>query len=160
VADSRNELSPGARVAIGVAMLALGVGVVAIGAQTVLADPEGLSSEGLVSIPIGMVFAFGGLLLAVPPRYAKLRAVAVAILVTAFALTADWIAFGPGERRFGAHVGVGIIGVHGHANETLGRTAFGVCAVILDLLAVWIWLRGFRSRWTGVDSANQPRNTE
>src|SRR5262245_15788975 len=93
VPDSRNELSPGARVAIGVAMLALGAGVAAVGAQTLLADPKGLASEGLIGVPIGMVFALGGLMLAVPARFARLRAVAAAVLVTSMALTADWIAF-------------------------------------------------------------------
>src|SRR5262245_6353960 len=160
MADPRSELSPGARAAIGAAMLALGIGVVAIGAQTLLADPKGLSSEGLVGIPIGMVFAFGGLLLAVPPEYAKLRAVAAAILVTAFALTADWVAFGPGERRFGGTVAVGVVGVHGSPGETFGRTVFGVGAVILDCLAVWIWVWGFRKHWTSMESGNSPRDIE
>jgi hypothetical protein len=155
---SRNELSPGARIAIGAAMLALGIAVTAVGAQTLLADPEGLSSEGLVGVPIGMVFAFGGLLLAVPPRYARLRAAAAAVLVTAMALTADWVAFGPGERRFGAHVGAGIVGVHGRASETLGRTVFGVGAVILDLFAVLLWVRGFRRHWKDEESGNVPRD--
>src|SRR5215831_12407001 len=79
--DSRKDLSPGARVAIGVAMLALGIGVAAVGAQMLLADPKGLASEGLVGVPIGMVFAFGGLMLAVPQRYARLRALLAALLV-------------------------------------------------------------------------------
>ena len=133
-------------------MLALGVGIAAVGTQTLLADPQGLASEGLVGVPIGMVFAFGGLMLAVPARFARFRAVAAAVLVTAMALTADWIAFGPGERHFGARVGAGIVGAHGNPGETLGRAAFGLGAVILDLFALFLWVRGFRRGWRGMET--------
>jgi len=151
--DSRNDLSPGARVAIGVAMIALGVGVAAVGAQTLLADPKGLASEGLVGVPIGMVFAFGGLMLAVPQRYARLRALAAALLVTGMALAADWIAFGPGTRQFSGGIGSGTAGHGVPIGETPGRIAFGVCAVILNLLALLMWVRGFRSGFRNVSDA-------
>jgi hypothetical protein len=149
--DPRRDLSPSARAVIGAAMLALGVGVFARGVQLLLVEPNALASEDLLGIPIGMVFALGGLLLAVPPSFPRLRAVAFALVLTVFALAADWIAFGPGPRQFGGRVSLGILGARGHPGEAFGRAVFGAGAVLLDLLAVLAWVRGARKRWKGMN---------
>jgi hypothetical protein len=149
VKDPRRELSPGARIAIGVALLVLGVAVAAHGAQLLLAAPQPLSSDGVAGLPIGLVFAFGGLLLAVPARFARLRAVCGALLVTGFALILDWIAFGPGARKFGGGIG--------HSSELFGRAVFGVGAVLASILAVLMWVHGIRRHWRGMEAENPPQ---
>jgi len=62
----------------------------------------------------------------------------------------NWVAFGPGERHFTTRtsVGSGAIGVTTVADggELGGRIAFGVFALLLDLLIaspliVWLWRR-------------------
>jgi hypothetical protein len=158
--DPRKDLSPGARIAIGVGMLALGLVVAARGVQVLLTDSHKLASEGLAVIPLGMVLAFGGVLLAVPPKFARLRAVAAALLVTAFALTADWIAFGPGEREFRAGASSGAVAVSGRVGEMLGRSVFGVAAVLMDVLAVLMWVHGFRRHWRTPQAEELPRLPE
>jgi hypothetical protein len=64
--------------------------------------------------------------------------------MTAFALIFDWIAFGPGERLFGGGLSSGAVGIHANPGETLGRVAFGIVAVMMDVLAALVWMRLLR----------------
>ena len=61
-----------------------------------------------------------------------------------------WLAFGPGERHFTTRTGVGAgaasVTTVAEGDELGGRIAFGVVAVLLDLLSaspllVWLWRR-------------------
>ena len=61
-------------------------------------------------------------------------------MITFFALTFDWVAFGPGERHFtGSAGGIGFI-----PGEMMGRILFGLVAVVLDICAIAIWVGLFR----------------
>lgn len=85
-----------------------------------------VDSGQLMGVPAGLMFVFAGIFLALPPSYAKWRGLFAALLVSCFALTFDWVAFAPGERRFSGSV----LGTSFVPAEVLGRTLFGVCAII------------------------------
>jgi len=102
-----------------------------------------LASEDFVFLPAGLMFVFAGVMLALAPERAALRRLFGALLVTAFALTLDWIAFGPGERRFSGGISLGIeIGFNPGA--LFGRIAAGIGAAILDVIAAVLWTREIR----------------
>jgi len=61
------------------------------------------------------------------------------------AVAPNWIAFGPGERRFGGMLGLPFLAVSSAVSETTGRVAFGIGAVLLDVVFVWIVVRGLRA---------------
>ena len=56
----------------------------------------------------------------------------------------NWIAFGPGERRFGGGIALPFVAVSGPSSEWTGRAAFGIGAVLVDLFLVWFLERGLR----------------
>lgn len=89
-----------------------------------------------MGVPAGLMFVFAGILLALPPQYTGWRNLLTTLVITCFALTFDWVAFGPGERKFsGSIMGFGFI-----PGELLGRALFGVFAVILDGCAIAMWV--------------------
>ena len=154
----KQDLSPSGRIAIGLAMTALGLGIVALGVGYLMQDPRKLRSGEVAALPMGVVFAAGGAMLALPERLVRTRALVGTLLITAFALTFDWIAFGPGERQFNGGFSSGPIAVHLSPGETPGRVVFGIAAVMMDVLAMVVWFRLLR-RWfgvanTGTDSQN------
>jgi hypothetical protein len=130
MADSKQELSPGARIAIGAAMFLLGVGIAARSADMLMHEAAKLASEGMIMLPV---------------RFVRTRTFVGALMVTAFALTVSWIAFGPGERRFAG--GLGGHGTGSPIGEGLGRAVFGFAAILLNILALLMWVRGIRRHW-------------
>jgi len=145
--DSSKDLSPGGRIAVGVALILAGAALSARGGYVLVQETHKLASDAMAIVPVGMVLAFACLLLAVPPRFARLRTFAGAVLITAFALTFDWIAFGPGTRQFGGGVVSGALAVPFRPGEMLGRGVFGVVALVLTLVAVLAWVHGIRRHW-------------
>src|SRR5260370_5464493 len=98
--------------------------------HAIQADP--FTADNLMGVPIGLMFVFAGILLGLPPQYTQWRNLLTALVISCFALTFDWVAFGPGERKFsGSVMGFGFI-----PGELLGRVGFGVFAVILDVCAI------------------------
>jgi Protein of unknown function (DUF3592) len=79
-----------------------------------------------------------------PPGNTRLRSLLRALLLTAVAVTIDWIAFGPGERTFGGGVSFGAVGVGLRPGEFFGRAVFSLIAVILDIFAILMWVLLFR----------------
>jgi hypothetical protein len=135
---AKDDLSPGGRAAIGIAMAALGLGILALAAYRLAAEPEHWATGEVAALPIGLVFATGGLLIAVPERYSLARSIMGALMVTGFALACDWVAFGPGERHFGGGLSAGIVSVPVRS-DALGRIVFGVFGVIFDVIAALAW---------------------
>jgi hypothetical protein len=112
---------------LGVAVAALGLMVAGAGiCGAIHAEP--FNADSLMAVPAGSIFVFAGGLLGLPPD-SKWRDLLATLLVTCFALTFDWVAFGPGERRFTGFL----------SNEWVGRTLFGAFAVLLDVLAIAMW---------------------
>ena len=94
------------------------------------ADP--FTADHLMGLPAGLMFVFAGILLSIPPQDKIWRNLLGTLVITCFALTLDWVAFAPGERKFtGSIGGIGFI-----PDEMLGRALFGICAILLDLGAI------------------------
>jgi len=142
---AEKSASPGKRVAIGIAVCAVGVGVVALGVYQLGPKANVLAAWEFAALPVGMAFAFGGAFLALPRSFVRTRALIAALMVTALALTADWIAFGPGDS--GVRRGFSLNNVRGplQTSQMLGRLLFGVGAVLADLLALWAWVQFLRT---------------
>lgn len=103
-----------------------------------------------MAVPAGLMFVFAGILLALPPQYAKWRSLLVTLVITCFALTLDWVAFGPGERRFTGNIdGIGFI-----PGEMMGRVFFGLFAIVLDLCAIGMWICHYR-QLTGLAASSR-----
>ncbi|HYW63734.1 MAG TPA: DUF3592 domain-containing protein, partial [Bradyrhizobium sp.] len=110
-----------------VAMGLMAVGLAINGA--IHADP--FKADNLMGVPAGLMFVFAGVLIGLPPEAVRWRAWLGTLVVTCFALTFDWVAFGPGERKFtGNIVGIGFV-----PSELMGRIGFGFFAVVLDVWA-------------------------
>ena len=101
---------------------------------------------------IGVSFAAMGLVLLLDgvEAFKRIRGWLAFVFLVSFAAVFNWVAFGPGERHFTTRtsVGSGAIGVTSVAEggELGGRIAFGVFAVLLDLLIaspliLWLWRR-------------------
>jgi len=142
---AEKSLSPGKRVAIGIVVCAVGVGVVALGVYQLGPKANVFAAWEFAALPVGMAFAFGGAFLALPRSFVRTRALIAALMVTALALTADWIAFGPGDS--GVRRGFSLNNVRGplQTSQMLGRLLFGVGAVLADLLALWAWVQFLRT---------------
>jgi len=141
----KKSLSPGQRVAIGLAVCAVGIGVVALGVHQVWPKANKFAAWEFAALPVGMAFAFGGALFALPGSFVRARALIAALMITALALSADWVAFGPGDS--GVRNGFSLHNVRGplQTSQMLGRLLFGVGAVLADLLALWAWVRFLRT---------------
>ena len=138
---SNTQLSPGGQYAIGAACCLLGVGLLAVSVMLFLEDPaDGWSSNAIpgAGAGAGAVFAFGGAVMLTPPGAGRLRLVLAALLVTSWALAADWIAFGPGVRHFTTSVSRSG-SVSFPVDPWKGRLMFAIVAVLLDLFAGGLW---------------------
>jgi hypothetical protein len=120
-------------------------GLAAIGsAMTAVIRGTGPPAETLIGVPAGLIFVIGGALLALPPGRTRIQGLLTALLVTCFALTFDWVAFGPGERKFSGGISFGGIGTGFQPGELFGRIFFGFFAVILDIVAILVWFDKYR----------------
>jgi hypothetical protein len=135
--------SPGRRIALGIAVCTMGIAVVALCVYQLGPKENVLAAWEFAALPVGMAFAFGGALFALPGSLVRARALIAALMITALALSADWVAFGPGES--GVRNGFSLHNVRGplQTSQMLGRLMFGVGAVLADLLALWAWVRFF-----------------
>jgi hypothetical protein len=138
-ADAASASSPVGRIALGMLSGACGLVPLALGGYAALHADHALTSADLIFVPAALIFVLGGTLLALPPRDDAAHRILATLLVTAFAMTFDWIAFGPGERRFDGGFAVGFLGVGFAPGEALGRALFGVVAVVLSLGAAAMW---------------------
>lgn len=92
----------------------------------------------------GGFLALTGLAFLLPDRYPRLRSLIAALLITAFALIFDWIAFGFGDYTFGGVFSLGNLSDLSTAPDSAGRVFFSMLAVLVSLLAVWAWARWLR----------------
>ncbi len=89
-----------------------------------------------MAVLFGLVFVFPGVLICLPPQYTKAKNLLGALSVTGLAIIFDWVAFGPGERQFSGSIG----GAGFVPGEVMGRVAFGIFAIILDICVVTMWI--------------------
>jgi len=135
-----NNLSPGGRIFLGLIVAAMGCFIVGNGVYAAIHAWHPLTSEDFLALPAGLIFVFGGVVLALPPDKTKLQKLFGTLLVTAFAMTLDWIAFGPGTRQFSGGLSISFINMGFNPGEMFGRTLFGLCALGLDIMAIAMWV--------------------
>jgi Protein of unknown function (DUF3592) len=145
-ASTTDHLSHRARIAIGIACAAPGIAVIVAALLAALHGTAAPAGENLIAVPAGLIFVFGGAFLASPPDNARWQSLSAALLITCFALTFDWVAFGPGERRFGGGASFGPMADWFQPGEFFGRAVFGLIAVALDGLAVKLWIDRYRQQ--------------
>ena len=122
----------------------MGLVVLAIGTHAALNAPHAPVADDFMFAPAALAFVFAGVLLALPPERAALTQVFGALLITSFAVTLDWVAFGSGERHFSGGISLGGLGIGGRPGELFGRVVFGAGAVVFDIVAVVLWARLLR----------------
>ena len=129
------------RSALGVAVLAAGVALVALGLHLLEPKADRFAAGEFVLLPVGATIALGGALLVLPQSFTRVRSLVAALMITALAVAASWIAFGPGDS--GLRSGFSLSAAHGpmQTGHMLGRILFGIAAVLADLLAFWAWVR-------------------
>lgn len=140
-----NDLSKGARIALGLVLTVAGIACVASG----IMDSSGgipFSDDRWLKLPLGVVVGCTGINIALPEDALRSRAVMGAFVATGLALSFDWIAFGPGERRFTGGASASGAGVHTPVSPGLGRFAFGIGALLLDAAAAWFWIYALRMK--------------
>jgi hypothetical protein len=139
-------------VAAGTAVVLVGIGVIPTEETSRHAPPWVIVAAGAVFLTAGVyVVAVGSIDLRKPGYIARISRggrfnpagwlVGAFIVSTLFAI-ATWVAFGPGERAFSGDVGGGGVGVGGPVGERTGRIVFGISAVVLGAVSVWIWAYG------------------
>jgi len=120
---------------------------------------------------IGVSFAAMGLVLLLDGIEAqrRVRGWLALVFLVSLASVFNWVAFGPGERHFTTRtsVGSGAVGVTtvAEGGEFSGRLAFGVFAVLLDLLIaspliLWLWRRVRPSAGPGSKGKGASRKRE
>ena len=139
-------LSPRAKLYVGAACAAMGLLTLAIGTHAALTARHAPAADDFMYAPAALAFVFAGGLLALPPERKRLMQLFGALLLTSFAVTFDWIAFGPGERHFSGGISLGGLGIGARPGELLGRAMFGVGAVVFDVVAAVLWLRMLRAQ--------------
>lgn len=142
----------GVFVAVGGAVVAVALGHL----------PARMTAPPWVVAAAGSVFIAGGGLVifeAFPVSTAFKKALHIAF-IAALALPFNWTAFGPGEREFTGTTEVNGAARSARASEASGRIAFGIGAVLLDLVVVAYVVALFRARTGGpVDAPTVPRAT-
>ncbi|MBV8031415.1 MAG: hypothetical protein JO035_07890 [Betaproteobacteria bacterium] len=148
-APNPGELSPAGRLAWGAFCAAIGLFTAGTALHQVLGAPQPLLSESFVGVPAGLIFVFGGALLALPTGRPELARLLATLVVTMFAVAFDWVAFGPGERHFSGGISFGVSSFGLPASETFGRAMFGLFALVLDVVALAMWAREAKAMLLG-----------
>jgi hypothetical protein len=150
----RASLSPRAAVVLGAICVAAGLLIVLVAADVIPTDPARFQAPRWVVSAGGLMFVVAGVALATfsapgAPEGAGQTTWRSFLLggtiVGLMAAILNWIAFGPGERRFGGGLAVPFVSVGGPASEWSGRVAFGIGAVLVNLFLLWTVARGLRA---------------
>lgn len=123
-----------------------GLFILAISAGIIHVDPSTVHAPYWIVGACGIVFVFGGLIL-LARHYSWARGVQTVLGPAIFILLAtvlNWIAFGPGERQFSGTISLPFSAYSSRASELTGRIVFGIFAVILDVLIVYILIMALR----------------
>lgn len=131
------------RVTLGIVLAAAGIASMASGAADAW-DGMPFSDDRWLKLPLGVMLASLGTYLVLPDSALRSRALLAALVVSGLALCFDWVAFGPGERRFTGGASAGGAAVHTSVNSGVGRFVFGVGALLMDAGAAWYWVVALR----------------
>jgi hypothetical protein len=148
-AVNARALSRRGEIFAGLAAIAAGAWPLAIGLGVAKVDPRTVHAPLWVVAAAGACFVLAGMALLAPRDRVRLRGFAAGLVVTALAAVCDWIAFGPGERRFGQSISFAGAALRSSGGQISGRIAFGVGAVLLDAFALWAWYRWLKGDAAG-----------
>ena len=134
---------------IGLGTMALGLFIVLISINVISVADSSFSAPRWVAGCAGLSFLLAGAAVALARPGAALGTVAAnpylggaAALVLVLIL--NWIAFGAGPRHFSGGIAIPFVSWSGPSSEWSGRAAFGIGAMIADLIVVWLLVRGVR----------------
>jgi len=148
VSDGEREMSPRGAIVFGVLVAVVGIGIIAAGAW---APQKDVHAPRWVIAAAGGAFLFFGSWTAVvyalgydPKRSAETLPPPVVQLaffvpgIVFLALPFHWVAFGPGPRAFSGSFSLPFLAISRRSGELSGRIAFGIGAVLMDLVVVAI----------------------
>ena len=148
MSDGEREMSPRGAIVFGVLMAVVGIGIIAAGAW---APQKDVHAPRWVIEATGGAFLFFGSWTAVvyalgfdpkrsaetlPPPLVQLAFFVPGIVF--LALPFHWVAFGPGPRAFSGSFSLPFLWISRRSGELSGRVAFGIGAVVMDLIVVAI----------------------
>ena len=135
------------QITVGLLLIAAGLAVGAVAASQFWKPAGKLPVDAVAALIAALGLVFAGATLAAPERRAGVKAWTGALMVTSIALLLDWVAFGSGERRFtsGSPSANAAVGPH-QLKEMSVRLLFAIGAVLLNLMALWAWMRALWRR--------------
>jgi hypothetical protein len=120
------------------------------------APDENFNAPRWVIAAVGLAFALAGAMVIVKglesgfgddPIYKWISTGMILAFLVFFAAPFNWVAFGPGERSFSGSTSIGPIAVNqSGASDFGGRMAFGIGAILMDILIIYILFRLLRGR--------------
>lgn len=119
--------------------LLMGALIVGIGCNWIPHDPASVHAPRWVLVTCGMVFICGGLavLSSTWTGHAKPQAFFGIAILLGLTAVANWVAFGPGERRFTSTTSIGSsTSAPRPVDDLTGRIVFGTGAILLDGILV------------------------
>ena len=139
------QLTPRARLTFSLVTMAAGLAPMALATGLLTPTAGGMRAPEWVVFLAGCTFFLTGWLILLPEQWVKTRGFLGVVLLTGFAAIFDWVSFGPGERHFSGGLSIGPLASSESSSELTGRVVFGVAAVSMSLLALWVWVRWVRS---------------
>lgn len=135
------------QILFGVIIMAGGLMIVVGSYGLVPIDKDVFLAPPVVTAAAGMCFTLGGLALVVPEgELPWLRSLLNLLIVSMIAVVAHWAGFGSGAGSEGAtSISVGPVGFSGEGGIT-GRICFGLSALILDGVLVYMIYARVRDR--------------
>jgi hypothetical protein len=124
--------------------------VIALAMDWIHAPPENFHAPRWVVGVAGLVFFAGGFapLVNASDKNSWGSSTLVLVVVAGMASVFNWVAFGDGPRQFSGGMSLGGIGTPTPVSAAGGRIAFGIGAVILDMILLgilWQFVRRKRS---------------
>jgi hypothetical protein len=144
------EYSPRVRLVIGAALGVGGLIMTVAALRQLLLVIHPLQSSEMAGVLMGLLILFAGVSISMQTVGGVRNYLFGALAITCMALLFDWVAFVPGPRDF--HAGASSLHRGGSVNSAVGRVAFGLFAVLLDLFAFYAWWKTLRQLKRHADS--------
>ena len=132
---------------IGLGTMALGLFIVLVSANVIPVADSTFSAPRWLAGAAGLSFLLAGAAVALARPGAAPGTVAAnpylggaAALVLVLIL--NWIAFGAGPRHFSGGIAIPFVSWSGASSEWTGRAAFGIGALLADVIVAWVLVRG------------------
>jgi|CXWL01.1.fsa_nt_gi hypothetical protein len=137
------DLSPGARIGLGLLMAALGCFPMLAAFDVGPLGPADINGPPWMGFVAGAIFAVGGLMVAAGERLKDhpLGFLLLVVLLGGFAAIGNWIAFGAGTRACNVSIS-GFSAFPRDASDLACRGAFGMGALILNGMLIVVLAQG------------------